>query len=270
MSRPGIVSTLKKKKITDLIASGKRMDGRGLEDIRNVVIKTGVLEKADGSAEVYLGNTRVMVGVKIDTGRPFEDTPDKGVLMCNAEFTPVASPFFDPGPPGEDSIELARIVDRGLRSAEVLDFSKLCLVPGKLVNLVHVDIYVLNFDGNLIDASSLAAVAALKTSKTYEYNVEGEKVTKNTEKKVELELVKEPIAVTMVKIGESFVVDPSADEEEVQDDRITITYDEDDNICTIQKSGSNGISVEEVKSSIEMGLKKSIEYRKKFEEYMNG
>jgi exosome complex RNA-binding protein Rrp42 (RNase PH superfamily) len=107
-SRQGIVSRLKQKKIHEVIASGKRMDGRGLEEYRDVVVKTGVMEKAHGSAEVYLGKSRVLVGVSVQVGRPFEDTPDRGVLMCNAEFTPVAHPTFEPGPPRAPSIELAR------------------------------------------------------------------------------------------------------------------------------------------------------------------
>lgn len=261
-SRHGIVSRLKKKKIKDVIAAGKRMDGRGLEDYREIVVKTGVLEKAEGSAEVYVGNTRVLVGIKVGVGSPFEDTPDMGVLICNAEFTPVASPVFEPGPPDEQSIELARVVDRGLRSAEILDFSKLCLVPGKQVYLVHVDIYVLNYDGNLIDASALAAIAALRTAKRSTHKVvEGE--IKQMKRKKALNVVKTPVAVTMVKIGGSLIVDPSTDEEEVMDARLTLTLDEDGNVCTIQKSGSEGLSREEINKGLTIALAKAAENREK-------
>jgi exosome complex component RRP42 len=182
--------------------------------------------------------------------------------MCNAEFTPVASPAFEPGPPDERSIELARVVDRGLRSAEILDFSKLCLVPGEKVHLVHIDIYVLNYDGNLIDASALAAIAALKTTKSLVYKVEeGEVVL--TKRKQDLKVRRTPVAVTMVKIGDSLIVDPSADEEEVMDARITFTLDEDGNVCTIQKSGSEGLAKDEIKKCIEIALEKSCENREK-------
>ena len=69
-SNAGIVSRLKKKKIGEVIASGKRMDGRGLEDYREIVVKTDILEKAEGSAEVHIGDTRVLVGVKVVAGTP--------------------------------------------------------------------------------------------------------------------------------------------------------------------------------------------------------
>jgi len=260
-SRGGIVSRLKRKKIQEVVAAGKRMDGRGLEDYREFVVKTGVMEKSEGSAEVRLGKTWVVAGVKVGVGTPFEDTPEMGVLMCNAEFTPVAHPTFEPGPPDEESIELARVVDRGLRSAEVLDFNKLTLVSGKLVYLVHVDLYVLNYDGNLIDASALAAIAALKTAVKPVHNVkEGE--IKATGKKEPLEVLKEPVAVTMVKIGDSLIVDPSADEEEVMDLRLTITLEKDGSICTIQKSGSEGLTMEDIQKAVKIASEKAAENRK--------
>jgi exosome complex component RRP42 len=261
-SRQGIVSRLKKKKIEEVLAGGKRMDGRAFDQYRDIVINTGTIDKAEGSAECFLGKSRVLVGVKVGLGTPFEDTPDKGVLMCNAEYTPIAHPTFEPGPPREDSIELARVVDRGLRSAEIIDFDKLALVPGKLVQMVHVDLYVINYDGNLIDCSALAAIAALQTTKMPVYKVKDGEV-ELTKKKQDLKLRCMPIAVTFVKIGEQLIVDPSVDEEEVMDVRLTLTLDENGNICTTQKSGSEGLTQEEIKKSINIAVEKAAENRKK-------
>ena len=112
-----IVSRLKRKKIEEVLEAGTRMDGRGLLDYREFQVRTDFLEKSEGSAEVKLGKTHVVVGVKAGIGTPFEDTPDEGVLMCNAEYTPVAHQTWEPGPPPHGAIELARVVDRGLRSA---------------------------------------------------------------------------------------------------------------------------------------------------------
>jgi exosome complex component RRP42 len=93
------------------------------------------------------------------------DTPNDGVLTVNAELAPIASPSFETGPPDENSVELARIVDRGIRESKMIDTEKLCIEPGKKVFVVFVDIYVLNHDGNLIDASAISALSALLTSK---------------------------------------------------------------------------------------------------------
>ncbi len=66
----------------------------------------------------------------------------------------------------------------------------------------------------------------------------------------------------MVKIGDSLIVDPSADEEEVKDMRLTLTLDGDGNICTIQKSGSEGLTMEEIKNAIRIATEKAAENRK--------
>jgi exosome complex component RRP42 len=173
----------------------------------------------------------------------------------------VAHPTFEPGPPREESIELARIVDRGLRSAEILDLKKLSLIAGKQVYIVFVDIYVLNYGGNLIDCAALAAIAALKKAKMPVYTVtdDGIKLTKKT---IALKIRKEPVAVTMVKIGDSFLVDPTADEEEVMDARLTVTLDEDGNVCTIQKTGSEGLTTGEIKHALQLATAKAAENRK--------
>lgn len=259
-SRHGIIPRLKRKKIQEAVASSKRMDGRGLEEYRKITIRTGVIEKAEGSAEVYLGDTRVLAGVKIGVGAPFEDTPDEGVLICNAEFVPIASPAFEPGPPDESSIELARVVDRGLRSAKVVDFSKLDIIPGKNVYLIFVDLYILNYAGNLIDASTIAAISALRSTMKPVYKVEDDQVV-STDEKEPLEVLRTPVAVTMVKIGESLVLDPLADEEEVMDERLTITLDDDGNICTIQKSGSIGLTIDDIKRAVDIASKNSLDIR---------
>lgn len=259
-SRQGIVSRLKQKKIHEVLASGKRMDGRGLEEYRDIVVKTGVMEKAHGSAEVYLGKTRVLVGVSVQVGRPFSDTPDKGVLICNAEFTPVAHPTFEPGPPRAPSIELARVVDRGLRSAEILEFDKLVLIEGKDVYMVFVDLWVLSYDGNLIDAAALGAIAALRTAKRPVHKVKDGKI-ELTGKMKALKLRKEPLTMTMAKIGDSLIVDPNADEEEVMDARLTVTLDEDGNVCTIQKANWEGFTVEELHKALDLAQEKVAELR---------
>ena len=52
------------------------------------------------------------------------------------ELVPFASPMFESGPPREDAIELARVVDRGIRHSEIVDKKKLCITPGKEGNLL--------------------------------------------------------------------------------------------------------------------------------------
>ena len=146
-----------------------------------------------------LGKTEILVGVKVETGEPFPDTPNEGVMTVNAELVPwLAAASFEPGPPDENSIELARIVDRGIRESKAIDNEKLCIEPGKKVFVVFVDVYVLNHDGNLIDASALAAVAALLNTKMPNFEIKDGEV-KIKQGYTPLPLRSHPITITIGK-----------------------------------------------------------------------
>ena len=255
------VSRIRQQQIALLIADGKRLDGRGLMDYRPIQIETGIIEKAEGSARVRLGKTEVMVGVKIGIGEPFSDRPDEGVLTTNAEFVPLASPEFEAGPPGEESVELARVVDRGIRESEAIDLKKLCIVPGKKVFIVFIDIYVLNHDGNLIDASALAALAALMNTKLFKYEVKDDEVEIKPGF-TKLPIKNYPIAVTFADINGKLVVDPWLDEEEVMDARLTMTFDKDGRICAIQKGEAGTLSPKQVIEAANIAKEKTEELRK--------
>jgi len=185
---------------------------------------------------VRLGKTEVMVGVKVQLGEPFPDVPEQGVLTVNAELVPLASPTFEPGPPNEDAIELARVVDRGIRESKAIALEKLCVVPGKKVFIVFVDVYVLNHDGNLIDASAMAAFAALLNTKMRKYELKDGEVTIKPGY-TPLPVMNHPIAVTLAKINDRLVADPALEEEPVMDARLTITTGKDGKICAVQKGG---------------------------------
>ncbi|MEM5804572.1 MAG: RNA-binding protein, partial [Candidatus Aenigmatarchaeota archaeon] len=92
-----------------------RLDGRSFDQFREVSIETNVVTSAEGSARVKIGNSLVLAGVKMDVMEPYPDTPDEGNLVVDAELLPIASPDFEPGPPDEHAIEIARVVDRGIR-----------------------------------------------------------------------------------------------------------------------------------------------------------
>ena len=257
-----LLTKVKVKQIEQLIEKSKRLDERGLLDTREIKIEQGVIEKAEGSARVLLGKTEVLVGVKVETGEPFSDTPNDGVMTVNAELVPIASPHFEPGPPDENSIELARVVDRGIRESHAVDTEKLCIESGKKVFIVFVDVYILNHDGNLIDASALAAMAALMNTKMPNYEI------KDGELKIKqgytpLPMKSHPVTVTIGKINNKLIVDPWLEEESVMDARITFATNEDGNICAIQKGGSSYFTPQQILEASKIALDKAVELRKK-------
>jgi len=239
-------SRLTGERIKQYLAQGKRFDERKPEEFRKLEIEIGVSKNAEGSARVKLGNTDVIVGVKMDVTEPYPDSLEKGILMVTAELSPISSTRFENGPPKFPAIELARIIDRGIRESKVIETEKLCIKKGEKVWNIFIDIYPINADGNLIDAAGIGAMVALKNAKMPKYDEKEEKVIfgENTTKNLPLakDLV---IPITFYKIGEEFIVDPTQEEEDVSEARITIGS-ANGIISSVQKGGQEAIKEEEM------------------------
>ncbi len=254
-----IISKLNRSYMLSLASENRRVDGRSWNEYRKILIDAGCIKKAEGSARVMLGNTQVLVGIKMDVGEPYPDSPDMGVITTSAELVPLASPTFEPGPPDENSIELARVVDRGIRESEAIDLEALCIEEGEKVWIVFIDIHVLDMYGNLIDASSLAAISALLNTEIPKY--EDGKVI-HEEKDGKLPVREKPITITTAKIGDMFVVDPTYEEELAMDARLSVAVKEDETICAMQKGESGFMSEEDIMRIIDLSIEKSKELRR--------
>ena len=247
--------------IIGLLSADTRLDGRKPTEYRKPIeLEYGVVKTAEGSARVKIGETDVIVGVKLEVGKPYPDTPNEGTIIVGAELLPLSNPEFELGPPGIQAIELARVVDRGIRESKALDFKKLCITPGEKIWMVIIDICPINDAGNLFDVSSLAALAALKDTKFPE--IEGEKVNYKNKTDKKLELEKTPIAVTVIKIGNKFIVDPDTEEEKAVDARLTVSSIEDGTLCAMQKGGDCPLTTADVDKMLDIGIEKAKELRK--------
>jgi len=260
-----VVETIKRNQIVDALSKGKRLDGRGLNELRKLEIKTHVIEKANGSAMVTLGNTQVLAGVKVDKGTPFPDTPDKGLLIVGAEVLPMAAAYLEAGPPDESAIELARVVDRGVRESEMIDVASLVIKEGKWVYSVFVDVNILNADGNLFDATSYAVVSALLTAKMPKFVLEGD-VVKDTGERVPLPVSKIPISVTIASINGILVSDPTEEEEAVMDARITLDTEDGGNLCAGQKGEPGYLTPEQILTAAEWSIARGKDVRQRIKE----
>lgn len=244
----------------ELIQNDKRVDKREFTQFRDIEIKENIIETAEGSSYVKIGNTQVIAGVKIGVGVPFPDTPNEGILSVSAEFTPLASAEFESGPPGEDAIELARIVDRGIRESKTIEMEKLVIAPGEKVRSVFIDIYIVDNQGNLLDAAALAALTAILNTRMPKLDAEGKIVRGDYEGR--LPVVHKPVTISVCKIGDKLFLDPMKEEESVIDAKLSIAVREDDKICAIQKQGSKGIEFDILKRMVDMAIEKSKELRK--------
>jgi len=260
-----IVEHLRKQQMWDSISKGKRLDGRNLDEIRPIEIEFDIIKKANGSAKVKLGNTEVVAGVKVETGEPFEGLENKGALILSAEVLPTASPYSEPGPPDEETVELARVVDRGVRESQMVDLDKLVLIPGKTVYTIFVDCSIINTDGNLFDATSCAVVSALISSNLPIFEIQDGKVI-DTGNRQDPPITTIPISITAVKIGDAVILDPTSEEEACMDARITITTNSDGHFTAMQKGSTGAFTIEQIKKAAETARIKGEGIRTKLKE----
>jgi len=81
-----VIAEIKRDYIYELAKRSERADGRALDEYRPIQVEVGLIGKAEGSARVKIGNTQVLVGVKVQPGEPFPDSPDTGVIITNVEL----------------------------------------------------------------------------------------------------------------------------------------------------------------------------------------
>jgi len=257
------------ERIREYLSQGRRFDGRKPGEFRDVTIETGISNKAEGSARVRIGKTEVLVGIKMDVAEPYPDSPNKGNLMVTSELLPLSSSRFESGPPKFPAIELGRLIDRAIRESKFVDFEKLCIKEGEKVWQVFIDIYSINDDGNLVDAAGIGALAALKVAKFPKYDEEEGKVVYGEYTDKSVPLSKEtPIVTTIYKIGESLVVDPTLEEEDVCEARVVIGGTTDGTIFSMQKGDAKEISIGEMNKILELSKESKKNVFSKIEKFL--
>jgi len=254
-----IIWEIKKDYTRSLALEKKREDGRALDKYRKIEVIPGFIENAAGSSRVKIGGTDIIAGVSLAVGTPYSDSLDRGTLMTSVELVPIADPLFESGPPRPKAVELARVVDRGIRESGAIAFDKLCITPKEAVWMVILDIHVINFAGNLFDAAELACTSALLTTKMPKYE-DGIVIREKTKNK--LPVLKKPVECTFVKIGDTIMLDPNLGEEKAMDARMTLATTEDDVMCAAQKGGSGSFTQKQIENMLDIAFKQGKTLRK--------
>ncbi|NXF30109.1 EXOS9 protein, partial [Nyctibius bracteatus] len=233
------VSNCEKRFLLRAIEERQRLDGRQCYDYRNVRISFGT---EYGCCIVELGKTRILGQVSCELVPPKPNRPTEGILFFNVELSPMAAPGFEPGRQSDLLVKLNRLIERCLRNSKCVDTESLCVVAGEKVWQIRLDLHVLNHDGNIIDAASIAGIVALCHFRRPDVSVQGEEVTVYTPEErdpVPLSIHHMPICVSFAFFhqGTYLLVDPSEREECVMDGVLVIAMNKHHEICTIQSSG---------------------------------
>jgi exosome complex component RRP41 len=105
-----------KSDIELITSEGKRLDGRGPEDIRKIKIEVGVLHRADGSCYLEWGGNKVLVAVYGPREAVPRHTQNPLKAIVQARYNMAAFSVEDRKRPGPDrrSVEISKVISEAL------------------------------------------------------------------------------------------------------------------------------------------------------------
>ena len=151
----------------------------------------------------------------------------------------------------QNEVLLSRLLEKTIRRSGALDTESLCIIAGAKCFHLRADLHVLDYDGNLMDASCLAVLAALLHFRRPDFEVKGEDVTIfDTRKRepVRLTIQHMPFCITFSYFSSlpstnvsidppMFILDATLLEEQCRDGEIVISMNRFGEVCQIAKYG---------------------------------
>lgn len=86
------ISTSEATFIVEALRQKQRLDGRRLDQFRDVQIEFG---KEYGDVTVRMGKTLVQCRISCQITEPYEDRPFEGLFVISTEISPMAGPQFE-------------------------------------------------------------------------------------------------------------------------------------------------------------------------------
>ncbi len=228
-----------------LIVDGKRLDGRGFEELRPIKIEVGVLKRADGSCYLEMGKNKIIAAVygpREVHPRHLQD-PSKAVIRYRYNMAPFSVEERKKPGPDRRSVEISKV------SREALE----PVIMKELFPRSGIDVFVevLQADAGTRTACLNAASVALIDAGVMMKGI----IT----------------AVAVAKVDGHIVLDPMKEEDFYGEADMPVAFlirnDQIESIALLQMDGR--MTVEEVKKGIELAKKGAMEiYRMQREAVM--
>jgi len=207
-----------------LIIDGKRLDGRGFDELRPIRIEAGVLKNADGSAYLEWGKNKIFAAVYGPREALPKHTadPEKAVIKCRYSMAPFSSlEEHGRSGPNRRAIEISKVTKEVFENVIMGEN-----FPGTEINIF---IEVVQSDGGTRAAGITAAAVALATSGIPMRDL--------------------PYAVSAGKIGDQVVIDLNKIEDNYSDADVPIAISpRTGEILLLQMDGS--LTKEEFKEAV--------------------
>ncbi|KAJ9585222.1 hypothetical protein L9F63_002985 [Diploptera punctata] len=184
-----------------------------------------------------------MAQVTCEVQQPKATRPNEGLLFLNLELSPMGAPHFEPGRQSELGVQLNRLLEKCIKDSRCVDLESLCITAEEKVWALRVDINVLNHEGNLVDAASIAALTALCHFRRPDVTMAGELIVVHDPSErdpIPITLHHHPVCVTyaIFNKGEQVVADPTGIEERVSESQIVFGMNAYRELCGLHLGGS--------------------------------
>lgn len=205
-----------------------------------------------------------MVGVKTEIDTPFPDRSNEGKLEFFVDCSANATPVFE-GRGGESlALEISNTLAKAYSSPLVFDLKRLSILRHQQCWKLYVDVLILECGGNLFDTVSMAVKAALfntRIPKVKAAIMDGGNVDLTLSDDIydctRLKVDAAPVLVTLCKIGEHCVVDPSAEEEESSSATLVIgvsTQNDKGYVSTTRTTGTGSFHSDTLAETLKLGV----------------
>ncbi|SOV82269.1 exosome complex component RRP45, putative [Plasmodium reichenowi] len=235
-----------------------RLDGRTFEDSRNVCIN---FLKDYGHVEITIGFTKVICKITSEIVKPHDRKLKEGILKINLDIDNFIEDNENSDNMSDECLEIKNIIDRVLKTSNIINFESLCIIPGKKVWCICINIMVIENDGNLTDACYLSAYCGLVHFKNHQVRVikNGDIIIDKEEINYSpLSILNSPIVTTFAYYEEHDVclIDPCLHEEEFMSSKISIALNKNGNLISLLKPGGIPLACSHIMESIEIAKKR--------------
>jgi len=191
----------------------------------------------------------VTCGIKAEIGK----APPKPMshIAVNIELMTLCSPQFRRGVPSS----LAQSICEELNSltCNLIPPSnfRISTEEEELFWYLYVDLYCLDYNGNIFDASMIAVLSALKSLKLPTISMKGGVVSATENRTNALQLHHYPVPLTFGIFDSFIITDPTADEEKLGNGSFSIVFDEKGQLYSVVKSGGSVVTDEQLRDCME-------------------
>ena len=235
----------------------KRPDDRSIKEYRQISINHKT-SSYNSPIQVTIGNTIIFSQINAKLAQPRSDRPSEGIISFQVDthhLKPAADFTSSNEALNEFRISINNILEKCLKESHALDTNILCVVPGKIVWKIILDISVIKNDGNIFDAAVIAALSTWLTYKIPFFRVkEGELYYDSF---INLTTIHMPICVThgiFLKKDKNekviFVLDNTLEEESVMSGNASICANIFGEISYMQMNTEAQISLGEMEELI--------------------